>query len=102
MQEILTPKPSLTRTFTLVGGIMGGTGLVGLATYAHLSFRLIVWGKPVLAWVPWVVVAFEGTILLASLSPLSPGSSRRDCPGPTSIPATMPLSRDTNSASSWP
>lgn len=68
MQEILTPKPSLTRTFTLVGGIVGGMSLLALATYAHLSFRLIVWGKPVLAWVPWVVVAFEGTILVAALS----------------------------------
>ncbi len=67
MQDLLTPKPSLTRTFTLIGGIVGGSGLVGLAVYAHLSFRLIVWGKPVLAWVPWVVVAFEGTILFASL-----------------------------------
>lgn len=67
MQDLLTLKPSLTRTFTLIGGIIGGSGLVGLAIYAHLSFRLIVWGKPVLAWVPWVVVAFEGTILGASL-----------------------------------
>ncbi len=68
MQDLLTPKPSLTRVLTLVGGIIGGGGLVSLAVYAHLSFRLIVWGKPVLAWVPWVVVAFEGTVLFASLS----------------------------------
>ncbi|MHB8111596.1 MAG: quinol:electron acceptor oxidoreductase subunit ActD [Syntrophorhabdaceae bacterium] len=67
MQEIMTPKPSLTRTFTLAGGIIGAIGIVALACYAHLSFRLIVYGKPVLAWVPWVLVAFEGTILFASL-----------------------------------
>jgi molybdopterin-containing oxidoreductase family membrane subunit len=67
MQDLLTPKPSFTRTFTLIGGIIGASGLVGLATYAHLSFRLIVWGKPILAWVPWVVVAFEGAILFGSL-----------------------------------
>lgn len=67
MQEIVTPKPSPTRIFTLAGGIIGATGLVGLAIYAHLSFRLIVYGKPVIAWVPWVLVAFEGTILFASL-----------------------------------
>ena len=67
MQEVVTRKPSRVRFITLIGGIMGGCGLVGLAVYAHLSFKLIVWGKPVLAWVPWVVVAFEGTILFASL-----------------------------------
>jgi molybdopterin-containing oxidoreductase family membrane subunit len=68
MQDLLSPRPSLTRLFTLVGGIVGGISLVALAVHAHLSFKLIVWGKPVLAWVPWVVVAFEGTILFAALS----------------------------------
>ena len=67
MQEILTPKPSLTRMFTLAGGIIGATGIVSLAIYAHVSFRLIVYGKPVIAWVPWVLVAFEGMVLFASL-----------------------------------
>ena len=67
MQDLLTPKPSFTRILALMGGIIGASGLVGLAIYAHLSFRLIVWGKPVLPWVPWVVVAFEGAILCASL-----------------------------------
>jgi molybdopterin-containing oxidoreductase family membrane subunit len=68
MQEILGMGVSKTRLFTLIGGLTGGSALVGLASYAHLSFKLIVYGKPVLAWIPWVVVAFEGTILLASLS----------------------------------
>lgn len=67
MQEIVTPKPSLTRTFTLAGGIIGAIGIVGLAIHAHLSFRLIVYGKPIIAWVPWVIVAFEGMVLFASL-----------------------------------
>ena len=35
-------------------------------------------------------------------SPLSPGSSRRGCPGPASIPGTTPRSPDTNSACSCP
>ena len=67
MQDVMTPRPSLTRAFTLAGGIIGATGIVSLAAYAHLSFRLIVYGKPIIAWVPWVLVAFEGTILFASL-----------------------------------
>lgn len=68
LQELMTPRASITRLFTLMGGITGGISLVCLAVFAHLSYRLIVWGKPVLAWVPWVVVAFEGTILFSALS----------------------------------
>jgi molybdopterin-containing oxidoreductase family membrane subunit len=65
IQEILGYKPSPVRYFCLAGGILGGVSLVGLAVYAHLSFRLITSGKPVLAWIPFVVVFFEGTVLLA-------------------------------------
>ena len=40
---------------------------MGLAIYAHLSFRLITSGKPILPAVPWVIVLFEGTVLLAAI-----------------------------------
>lgn len=63
VHEILGKKPSNVRLITLIGGIVGGVGLTGLAAWAHLSFRLIVSGKPVLPWVPWVIVCFEGVIL---------------------------------------
>jgi len=65
IQEILGHKPSKVRYFCLAGGILGGMSLVGLAVYAHLSFRLVTGGKPVLPWIPFVVVFFEGTVLLA-------------------------------------
>ncbi len=65
IQEILGHKPSPVRYLCLAGGILGGTSLVGLAVYAHLSFRLITSGKPVLPWIPFVIVFFEGTVLLA-------------------------------------
>jgi hypothetical protein len=65
VQEILGAKPSIVRLITLVGGIAGGLGFVGLAVYAHLSFKLITSGKPVLPWIAWVIVCFEGTILLS-------------------------------------
>jgi hypothetical protein len=68
IQEILGTKPSLVRWITLIGGILGGSSLVGLAVYAHLSFKLITSGKPILPMVPWVIVLFEGTVLLAALS----------------------------------
>jgi len=65
IQEILGHKPSIVRYSTLAGGILGGTGLVGLAVYAHLSFKLITSGKPILAWIPFAVPFFEGMVLLA-------------------------------------
>ena len=65
VQEIMGHKPSIVRYLTLAGGILGGTSLVGLAVYAHSSFKLITSGKPVLPPIPFVVPFFEGTILLA-------------------------------------
>jgi len=65
IQEIIGHKPSIVRYLTLAGGILGGTSLVGLAVYAHLSFRLITSGKPIFPPVPFVVPFFEGMILLA-------------------------------------
>jgi hypothetical protein len=65
IQEILGHKPSMVRYLCLAGGILGGVSLVSLAVYAHLSFRLVTGGKPLLPWVPFVVVFFEGTILLS-------------------------------------
>jgi hypothetical protein len=67
IQEILGTRPSIVRWITLIGGILGGTSLVGLAVYAHLSFNLITSGKPILPAVPWVIVLFEGTVLLAAI-----------------------------------
>jgi len=65
IQELMGHKPSIVRYLTLAGGILGGTSLVGLAIYAHLSFELITSGKPILPPIPFVVIFFEGTILLA-------------------------------------
>ncbi len=65
IQEIVGHKPSAVRYLTLAGGILGGTSLVGLAIYAHSSFRLLTGGKPILPPIPFVVVFFEGMILLA-------------------------------------
>jgi hypothetical protein len=65
IQEIVGHKTSTVRYLTLIGGILGGTSLVGLGVYAHLSFKLITSGKPVIPPIPFLVPFFEGTILLA-------------------------------------
>lgn len=67
IEELVYSKASAVRILTLAGGIFGGIGLVALAVWAHLSFSLLTSGKPVLPWVPWVVVCFEGIILMGSL-----------------------------------
>jgi hypothetical protein len=63
VQEIMGAKASMVRLVVLLGAAAVGLGLVGLAVYAHLSFSLIVSGKPVLPWIVWIVVCFEGIIL---------------------------------------
>ena len=68
IEEILGSKPGRIPLITFLGGMSGGLAVLALAVYAHLSFNFITGGKPVLAWIPWVVVAFEGTILGAVLS----------------------------------
>jgi hypothetical protein len=65
IQQIIGRKPSTVRYLTLAGGILGGTSLVALAVYSHLSFKLITSGKPVIPPIPFVVPFFEGTVLLA-------------------------------------
>ena len=63
-------KPSPVRYFTFFGGVIGGLSLLALAIYAHLRWNFITGGKPVIAWIPFVVIAFEGCILLGVISTL--------------------------------
>jgi hypothetical protein len=62
-QDILGERPSAVRWGVLLGALLGAASLVGVAVYAHLSYNLITGGKPVLPWIAWVVVCFEGVML---------------------------------------
>jgi hypothetical protein len=66
----LGAKASPMRYATLFGGLAGILSGVGLAVYAHLRWNLMTSGKPVLAWLPFCVVAFEFCILFGFLSTL--------------------------------
>jgi len=68
VQEALSLKPSPVRHYTFLGGVLGVVALLGLATYAHLQWNLVTSGKPILAWIPFIIIAFEGCILLAVLA----------------------------------
>ena len=54
--EALKLKPSRVGYFTLIGGILGFFTGFALAVYTAVQWNLIVWGKPVVAWIPFVGV----------------------------------------------
>jgi len=66
--EAMKTKPSRIRLVTLVAAILGGCSGLALASYAHLRWRLITSGKPILPWIPWVVIFFEVLILISVLT----------------------------------
>ena len=68
IEEALRPGPSPVRYFTFFGGLLGVLFGLGLAIYAHLQWKLITGGKPVIAWIPFVVIAFECCILIGVIS----------------------------------
>lgn len=51
--------------FTLAGGIIGFLCGFLLALFTATRWNLIVSGKPIVAWIPFIVVGFEFTILFA-------------------------------------
>ncbi|MDH3852288.1 MAG: DUF3341 domain-containing protein [Deltaproteobacteria bacterium] len=63
--DALKLKKSPVGWFTLVGGILGFFTGFSLAIYTALEWKLIVWGKPIVAWIPFVIVGFECTILFS-------------------------------------
>ncbi len=61
---------SPVRLFTLVGALTGTAAGFALTIWSSIKWRLIVGGKPVVSIPPFVVIAFELTILLGGLCTL--------------------------------
>ena len=61
---------SPVRLFTLVGGLTGTAAGFALTIWTALKWNLITGGKPVVSIPPFVVIAFEMTILLGGLCTL--------------------------------
>jgi molybdopterin-containing oxidoreductase family membrane subunit len=61
---------SPVRLFTLVGALIGTTSGFALTIWTALKWNLITGGKPVVSIPPFVVIAFELTILLGGLCTL--------------------------------
>jgi ActD protein len=72
-EEALTgfglPK-SPVRLFTLVGALIGTASGFALTIWSSLKWDLVVGGKPIVSIPPYVVIAFELTILLGGLCTL--------------------------------
>lgn len=66
--EAMKTKPSKIRLVSLVAAILGGCSGLALASYAHLRWKLITSGKPILPWIPWVIIFFEVLILISVLT----------------------------------
>jgi hypothetical protein len=63
--EALEVKKSPVGWITLIGGILGFFTGFGLAIYTASVWKLVVWGKPIIALIPFVIVGFEFTILFS-------------------------------------
>ena len=63
--EALKLKKSPVGFFTLFGGIFGFVSGFALAAFTAARWDLIISGKPILAWIPFVIIGFEFTILFS-------------------------------------
>lgn len=61
---------SPVRLFTLIGGLTGTVTGFALTIWTSLKWGLVTGGKPIVSIPPFVIIAFEMTILLGGLSSL--------------------------------
>jgi len=67
VEHLLPRRGSPIRWYALAGGLAGCVGGFALCVTASGYYGLIVGGKPVASWIPFCVVAFELTVLVAGL-----------------------------------
>jgi hypothetical protein len=68
LEEALEHRVSPVRLFTLIGGLTGCAAGFGMTIWMSHDWPVIVGGKPIGSIPPYVVIAFELTILLGALS----------------------------------
>jgi molybdopterin-containing oxidoreductase family membrane subunit len=68
LEEALEHRVSPVRLFTLIGGLTGCAAGFGMTIWMSHDWPLLVGGKTIGSIPPYVVIAFELTILLGSLS----------------------------------
>jgi molybdopterin-containing oxidoreductase family membrane subunit len=68
IEEALDQPVSWVRLFTLIGGLTGCAAGFGMTIWMSLDWPTLVGGKTIASIPPYVVIAFELTILLGSLA----------------------------------
>jgi hypothetical protein len=68
IEEALAHRVSPVRLFTLIGGLTGCAAGFGMTLWMSYDWPLVVGGKPIGSIPPYVVIAFELTILLGALA----------------------------------
>jgi hypothetical protein len=71
IEEALEHKVSPVRLFTLIGGLTGCAAGFGMTIWMSYDWPTLVGGKTIGSIPPYVVIAFELTILLGALSTVS-------------------------------
>lgn len=70
LEGLLMPRKSPVRMLTLLGGIAGCAAGFWLAIWCSERWNQITGGKPIVSIPPFVIIAFELTILLGTLATL--------------------------------
>jgi ActD protein len=68
LEEALNHRVSPVRLITLIGGLTGCAAGFGMTLWMSHDWPVVVGGKPIGSIPPYVVIAFELTILLGALS----------------------------------
>ena len=67
IKEVLQERPSPVRYYTLCGSLFGLFSGFALAVYTVIQWKFIVSGKPIIPWIPFVIIGFEFLILFGVL-----------------------------------
>ena len=70
LEEALNHRVSPVRLFTLIGGLTGCAAGFGMTIWMSYDWPVLVGGKPIASIPPYVVIAFELTILFGGLATL--------------------------------
>ena len=70
LDDVVDPKPSRVRTWTLIGGLVGAVTGYAMTIWMANDWQMVLGGKPFSSIPPYTVIAFELTILFGGLMTL--------------------------------